>query len=494
MTVGSGPDGRNLRALVVSGVSWKALSQVAVQALGVATTLTLVRLLRPEDIGEANMALIFASLAFLLADVGLSTALVQRRTITDTDCSTVFWSNAALGVVLTGAGVALAPTIASLYGRPQVAPLFAVLSFTFLFTALGATQGALLIREMRFRSLELRTIVGTAVSTVVAIVVAVLGYGPWAIIVQTLTNSGVSTLLLWRSSSWRPRLVFSVISLRSLLGFGSFIFAGGLVSYVERNADSFLVGRVLGSSALGAYTVVYNVMLVPMTKLANPLKDVFFPALSASRDSDNLGSIWLRLTSVVGLVCLPAMIGLIVVAPDFVTVVLTRKYESAVPVLRVLAVVGILQPLAAQTTTLLQALGNARTVFRLGVLTSALSVAGFAAGLHWGIRGVASGYLVANVLVFPFYVRVGAIASGVRVRKLAADLSGITGAALTMALAVYAMRTTLLGVVGPSLRLAILVPAGAAIYLLLVRWWASDLTEEVRRAFLPGRSPVLARL
>lgn len=490
MTVVGSHDGENLRSRVVSGVTWKAFSQVAVQGLGFATTLTLVRLLSRGDIGVANMALIFASLAFLLADVGLSTALIQRRTITDDDCSTVFWSNAALGLILTAAGIALAPTISDIYGRGEVAPLFAALSFTFLFTALGATQGALLIRNMQFRSLELRTIVGTSVATAVAIVVAVLGFGPWAIIAQALTNSGVSTLLLWRSSSWRPRLVYSVASLRSLLGFGSFIFAGGLVSYVERNADSFLVGRVLGSSALGAYSVVYNVMLVPMTKLANPLKDVFLPALSASRDSGNVGSIWLRLTSVVGLICLPAMLGLLVVAPDFVTVVLTRKYESAIPVLRVLTLVGILQPLAAQTTTLLQSLGDARTVFRFGVLTSLLSVAGFAAGLRWGILGVASGYAIANVLVFPYYTRIGAKAAGVRLRQFGAALAGITCAAVGMALAVYGLRTVLVGSVGPSLRLAIVIVAGAAIYGLLVLWWASDVAHEVRRAFR-GRPTVL---
>jgi len=198
-------DEHGLRSLVVRGVGWKIASQVSVQGIAFGTTLVLVRLLTPTDFGLAAMALVFVSLAFLIADLGLGSALVQRPTLTEDDRSTAFWTNVALGLVLTSLGILLAGPLASLYQHERVKPLFAVLSLTFLFTALGSTQGSLLVRDMRFRSLELRTIVSTAAGAATAIILAVLGFGVWAIIAQSLANSGVSTLLLWRSSSWRPR-------------------------------------------------------------------------------------------------------------------------------------------------------------------------------------------------------------------------------------------------------------------------------------------------
>jgi O-antigen/teichoic acid export membrane protein len=142
---------------------------------------------------------------------------VQRRELTERDRSTAFWSNTGLGLFLTIAGIGLSWPLADLYREPEVQPLFAVLSLTFLLTALGTTQGAILIRNLSFRSRELRTIVATSTAVAIGIVLAGLGYGPWAIIAQSLAVSGISTFLLWRSSPWRPHFVFSIASLTHLL-------------------------------------------------------------------------------------------------------------------------------------------------------------------------------------------------------------------------------------------------------------------------------------
>jgi O-antigen/teichoic acid export membrane protein len=462
--------------------------------LSLGSTLTLARLLTPREFGLAGIALVFASLAFLLADLGLGASIVQRPELTEDDRSTAFWTNAGLGCLLALAGVGLSWPVADLYHQPRVQPLLAVLSLSFLLTALGTTQGALLIRDMEFRSLELRNIAATSISVAVAIVVAALGYGPWAIISQGLVNCGVSTALLWRSSPWRPRLRYSVDSLRHLLGYGGLIFGSGLVRYVERNLDNVLIGRFRGPAALGAYGIAYNVMLVPILRLVTPVQQVLFPALSRIQKSDDLGTKWLRMTRVLAAVTLPGLLGMVVVAPDFIVVVLGDEWRGAIHVLQILAWVGILNVASLQTTTLLEALGRAGSVFRYTIASSIVSLAGFAAGIHWGIVGVAAGYAAAKTLVVPFYVASSTRAAGVPLKELGKAVSGALEASAGMAICVLGARLALLHHLSAVPRLVVLVAVGLTVYVLLCRWRLPDVVHDIRQAL--GRrtaEPGLAR-
>ncbi len=435
----------------------------------------------PKEFGLAASALVFASLAFLLADLGLGASLVQRPELTEDDRSTAFWTNTALGCLLALAGVGLSWPLAHLYGEPAVQPLFAVLSVSFVLTALGTTQGALLIRDMRFRSLELRTLAASTASVAVAIALAALGYGPWAIIAQVLVNCGVSTMLLWLSSAWRPRARYSTQSLRHLLSYGAPVLGSNLIWYVERNLDNLLIGRFRGPAALGAYSIAYNIMLAPLTKIVLPVEQVFFPALSRIGEPKEAGAVWLRMTRLIAAVTAPALIGLAVVAPDFVDVVLGEKWRAATRVLQILVWVGLIQLAAAEMTTLLSALGHTGLVFRYAVVSALLSIVGFVIGLQWGIVGVAAGYALANTIAIPAYVAVGGKAAGVTLRRFGHTLAGVAEATAAMALVILAVRLSLLDHLSAGPRLVVVIAAGVAVYLPLCRWRAPEVAQELRR-------------
>lgn len=474
------PGELGLRSLVVRGVGWKITSQVSLQSIAFVTTLVLVRLLTPTDFGLAAMALVFVSLAFLIADLGLSSALIQRPTLTEEDRSTAFWTSVALGLVLTGLGILLAGPLASLYHHERVKPLFAVLSLTFLFTALGSTQGSLLVRDMRFRSLELRTIVSTAVSAATAIVLAILGFGVWAIIAQSLANSGVSTLLLWRSSSWRPRLTYSTASLRGLIGFSGFVFGSSLLSYLSANADNFLIGRYVGAAALGVYAIAYNVMLVPITRVTAPIQQVFFPAFSRIREPAQIGAVWLRVSRLTGVITIPIFLGMIVVAPDFVPFVFGEKWNDAIPVLQILAWAGVVQSVSWQTSNVFLALDRSSTLFRYAAIYSLLTLTAFIGSVHWGIVAVASAFAIMTSVLFPYCISLAGRLVGISVLRFVRSLSGVALAASAMALTVFGLRLVLIDHLSTGPRLATLVVVGAAVYVPLCVWRVPEIADELR--------------
>ena len=482
-------DTQAVRSRTLRGLAWKGASQVVLQVTRIAVLVLLARLLEPRDYGLAAMVLVFASFVLVFSDLALGAALVQRRSLDEHDRATVFWTGAGAGVCFTLVGVALSWPLASFYGEPDVQPLFAALSLTFLLTALGATQTALLTREMDFRSLELRQMAATLAAAAVAISIAVAGGGAWAIIGQQLTLAAVATVLVWRFVSWRPSWRFSLESLRSLGSFSASIFAQRLLYYSGRNVDNLLIGRFLGPAALGAYALAYNVMLMPFHQIAGPIQQVMFPAFARLQDErERMAHVWIRVTRMVAAVAAPALLCLIVVAPEFVDVVLGQQWDDATPVIRILAWVGLLQSLMTVNGDVLMALGRATTYLKFTAVWFVVNLAAFVVGLQWGIVGVAACYAVSSSFLEPMNAALTARALGRPLREWAAGLAGVFQAAVLTAVIVWLVQAALIAQdVGPTARLAILVVVGIAAYVVLARLRAAVVFEEIR-AIRRGRA------
>ena len=148
--------------------------------------LILARLLTPHDWGLAAMVMVFSGFVVVFTDSALGTALIQRTELSEGDRSTVFWTSAGVGLLLALTGIACSGPLARFYREPAVRPLFAALSVGFFITSLGATQMALLVRDMQFRRLELRQMAATVVGACTGITVALSHFGAWAIVGQQL--------------------------------------------------------------------------------------------------------------------------------------------------------------------------------------------------------------------------------------------------------------------------------------------------------------------
>jgi O-antigen/teichoic acid export membrane protein len=471
-----------MRGKIASGLAWKVVSQVFRQLSRIVVVVILARLLTPAEYGLAAMVLVFSSLVLIFADLALGAALVQRRELSEEDRSTVFWTSVVAGTVFMLLGIAASWPVAAFYGEPEVQPLFAALSVSFLITALGTTQSALLNREMRFRSLELRMMAGTVAGGAAGIAVAVSGGGAWAIIAQQLAIAVVSTTLLWAFSPWRPRFTFSRASFRSLAGFSGNVFGTRVLFYANRNLDNLLIGRFLGAASLGAYAVAYNVMLMPLSRIAQPIVEVLFPAMSRiQEDRPRMAAMWLRANRMIGAISIPAMAGLMIVAPEFVLTLFGERWEDAIPVIQILAWVGLLQSLQRLNSSVLQARDMTGTLLRYSLVVLFASVIAFVAGLNWGIVGVATGYAISSTLVEPYYTWLTVRALDLKLIDFVRSLAGVVQATVGMAAVVIAAK---LWVISPELpagvRLGLLTVLGIATYLGLAAWRAPELRADIR--------------
>jgi len=216
--------------------------------------------------------------------------------------------------------------------------------------------------------------------------------------------------------------------------------------------------------------------------VASPVTQVFFPAFSRIRDPARIGSIWLRAVRMVAVLIAPAMLGVVVVAPDLIPVVFGGQWHDAVPVVQILAPVGLVQSLQSLNAGILQALGRPGVLFRFSLVSTVLTTAGFVAGLPFGIVGIATGYAITSVLLEPYYLWRTARVVGVPIRAYLRAFSGVAEAALLMALAVFGARIMLVHSGVPSgVSLVALIGLGVAVYIPLVLWRAPEVLDELRR-------------
>jgi O-antigen/teichoic acid export membrane protein len=470
-----------IRRLVVGGLLWKAVSQIVGQFGRSIVAIVLARLLEPRDFGLANMVLVFASLVLVFSDLALGAAIVQRKKLTDLDRATAFWTSIAAGTLFMLILMAASPLIAAFYGEHQVQPLLMVLSTTFLISSIATTHEALLVREMAFKAVETRTMIGVLCGAVAGVAVGVGGGGAWAIIAQQVATALVTTILLVQRSPWRAGFAYSRASLRDMGGFSGFVLGHRLLYYVHRNADNLLIGRYVGAAALGAYALAYNVILLPFSRLATPVQQVLFPAFSRMQDQpEKIAALWIRSTRLVGALSIPALCGLVVVAPDVVPVVFGARWHQAVTLIQVLAWVGLLQSLQTLNTEILTARDKTSTIFRFSVGFFGAHITAFIVGLHWGVEGVAIAYAISSTIVEPVFTWMTARSLQISMWKVVWSFGGVAQASIVMGLACYGLRHVLVGAgVGDLGRLVLVALAGIALYLPLVWWRQPELRSEV---------------
>lgn len=491
MTSNTDAGDQQLGTLIRSGAKWKFASQATLQISRVLFAFALARLLTPSEYGVAGMALVLTSYVLVFSDLALGAALVQRATITEAEMSTTFWTSVASGAVLSALGLVLAGPVSSFFDEPEVKPLFIVVSLTFFITSLAATQRALLTRAMDFRALELRVIIATLVSGIAAVVVAALGYGPWAIVAQYVTFAVLSTAFILAVSPWRPRFVYSVTAFRSMFAFSANVLGNRFLYVSEEAVTSGLIGRLLGAPALGIYSIATNVVLAPLSRITVPIAEVLFPAFSRiQNDKGRIADLWTGGLPYVAMLTMPALAGLVIVAPEFVDVVLGPRWEEVTPVLRVLAWVGLLRSIQGWNSSIALALGRADALFRLSIASLAVAAGAIVAGAPFGLVGVAIVYAVLTTGIHAIWLRYCVTLVGIRMRDVLVPLVPIVAATVCMVPILVAIKVALLQLgVSSVWRLLALVVAGCLVYPLAVRVCAPQIYKRVRDVLLRRLAP-----
>jgi O-antigen/teichoic acid export membrane protein len=460
----------HLGPAVAAGVRLTTLQQAFEQVVRLGFTIVLARFVVPADFGLMSMAFVVTYLAILVSDLGVGTALVQRRELRPAHVTTAFTLSTAFGVVL-GLVVALASRpISAYFHEPRLAAVLVAVSITFVCKGLQGAPRDMLRRELRFVAYTATAAIALVLGVLVGVVAGVLGLGVWALVLYSVVESVVAMVLSLgaaiRAGVWRPAIGIDRDAARDLAGFAGFMVGGRTLSYVQSTADNVVVGRILGASALGFYGLAYRTMLVPVQKVADVVTSVSVPAFALMQDDGpRLRAAFLRAQQAAAVVSFPLSFGVVVVSPLAVPLLLGPQWHPAVPTVQVLALNGPRLVLGRLCSSLFQALGHPAWDLALLSLTVPLSVVAFVVGARHGIVGVAVGLTIVGTAGFVVQVHLLARALRTSVRHVLGDLAGVGAATGALVIAAASARALVPDAAGDVVELVAATLAGAGAYL-----------------------------
>lgn len=387
------------RARALSAVKWSVSGDMAEQGIRLAFGIALARILSPRDFGLIALLTAITQIAGALAELGLKDALVQRRELTEAHRSSVFWVLLLAGCVLSGAQIACASTIATLYGVRELAPLAVVLSALFVLDAFGSVPRAILARRLDFRITAWLQCTVAILASACAVTLAWRGFGVMSLAADLLLTSAIESLLLFRASGWRPRLELRVAALHDLFGFSAHRFVTQMLGLSASPIDRLLIGTFVGSGALGLYVRAYNLTRLPVSNVSRSIVRVMFPSLAMiQNDTARIREVYLRAIPAVALATFPMCLGFLAAAEPLVVGVLGPQWRGTVPILRILSLAGLVQSVSVLASTIYLSRGRTDFQLRLAGLERLSTIVAIAVGLQWGVLGAATAYVLAAVL------------------------------------------------------------------------------------------------
>ena len=246
----------------------------------------LARLLAPSDFGLLGMATLVIGFVNLFKDLGTSSAVIQSRDASEDLLSSVFWANVGFGALASLVLLATSSWIAAFYHQPRLTAILRVLALNFVISGLSILQQALFERKLQFKILARVEMTGVMVGAMVGVGSAFAGAGVWALVAQSISSTASISLLLWYFSDWRPRLIFHRGEINRVRSYSLNLLGFNVFNYFARNADYLLIGKFLGATLLGIYTLAYRMMLYPLQSITTVICRVMFPVYSKLQDDD----------------------------------------------------------------------------------------------------------------------------------------------------------------------------------------------------------------
>ena len=274
----------NFKTQVAKGLKWQALSILGKQLLSLVVFTTLARILDPEAFGLVGLVSVYLFFVGMFADQGIGAALIQRKILDKAHKDTAFWTNIGCSILLCLGTIALADPVSKLFGDARLAPLLRWSSIGLIITALSAIHETLLHKDMDFRSPTIRILIANSLGGAVGVIMALCGYGVWALVAQQLTAASSGAIFLWVVSSYRPSFNFSVRHFRELSSVGWSIFSTSLLWFLVSRVDQIVIGRFIGIPQLGFYVIGNKIPDMAKTLTQSPLETISLPALARLQD------------------------------------------------------------------------------------------------------------------------------------------------------------------------------------------------------------------
>ncbi|GGF51607.1 lipopolysaccharide biosynthesis protein [Echinicola rosea] len=395
--------GSNSKILVVKGVFWSGIQLVVNQSFSFIIKLVLAKLLFPEDFGLIGMAVVFTGFVQVLNDLGIASALVQKKEedLKDSHFHTAFWTGLAWGGMLYLLMCLLvAPLASSFYQEPLLQDLIPVLSLGILSSPINLVHKAQLTKAMNFKKIAVVENISSFVSGVIAITLAFMGAGVWSLAFNAVASIVVAMPLYFNATKWTPKLMWEQAAFKDVFGFGLYTTGTSIVNYLIGNFDYLMIGKLLDSQLLGVYTFAFVLTDTFRSKLMSVINKVMYPVYGKMQSSEkSLKKYYLTTVNYNSIIIFPIMLFMIVLGEQFILDIFGEKWEESVAPLSILAFAVMIHMMVNSNTSLIRGMGKPRLELTLQIIKSLIFIPTLFFGIHfYGILGAAWAVVVNKII------------------------------------------------------------------------------------------------
>ena len=371
----------SLKVRTARTLKWNGIDRISTQVLYAVTGVVLANVLSKDDFGLVGVLLVFQAFATIFVDSGFGAALLQKKHPLERDYSTVFWFNTCMCVFIYLILYFSAPLIARVFHNDmRLIPLSRVMFLSFILNGLGIVQTNRLMKMMHVKQIALANIAGLILSGIAGVWLALAGYGPWALVWQTIVLAAIKTSWLWLTGGWLPRYGMSASSLRSVYRVGASVFATSLLNTLFLNVYNFVIGIWYSFASLGDYTQADKWSKMGSASLSQILTSTFVPLLSRFQDDrERYREMMGKVNRLTAFMLFPFMGGLVVMAEPLFHTLFGTKWDSAIPLFQLLAARGIFTVLCSLYGNYLLSLGYARSLVVIEVVKDGAIIAAIGA-------------------------------------------------------------------------------------------------------------------
>jgi O-antigen/teichoic acid export membrane protein len=349
----------SLAEKAIKHTSWFALFKMISQVMSWGITVIVARLLAPADYALSAMATLITGYAELLSEMGIGASIIQKKEPTDSELSSIFWFSLGVGVLFALACVPIAFITARIFNEPRVIPLVLSISTLFIFTGLQVVPLSLLKRDLNYKAVGLIEMQTTIVSCLGMLAIAYFGGGVWTLIGGRLIRGVVRLVLVYRTTTWRPKLNLNFRETRGYLRFGIMVAASSSAFYMFEVSDRFFAGRAWAAEALGFYLLAMQLAQVPTEKLVSTINQVTYALFSRYQDDLRIfSSYYLKTIKLTATLVFPIFVGGFLVGEQLIPILLGEKWLPMITLFRFLCLAQILVTLNAVVSFLHMALGK----------------------------------------------------------------------------------------------------------------------------------------
>ncbi|QUC68208.1 lipopolysaccharide biosynthesis protein [Aristaeella hokkaidonensis] len=382
-----------------SGIIWKFAERISAQLVSTIVSIILARILLPADYGVVSVVTILITIFNSFVTGGFGNALIQKKDADELDFNTMYYFSIVFSLVLYSVVFCLARPFASFYKNQDLVWVLRVMALRIPIAAINSIQQSYIAKNMQFRKFFFATIIGTVISAIVGITLALRGAGPWALVAQYLTNVIIDTIVLYIVSEWKPKLQFSIIRLKNLYKFAFRIMSISVLDALFNEIRSTVISIRYSATDLAIYDHGTKYPNLIVTNINSSIGSVIFPALSRCQSNkDEMRTLMKRAITFSSFALTPLLFGFATISNRFVDVILTSKWNGSIPYIIITCIMCLFYPMHTINIQALIAVGESKKVLVLDVIKKSMHILVLCFSMYYGVVGIAIGCAFVSII------------------------------------------------------------------------------------------------